>query len=175
MAKPVPEVQSPLLSPQVQMLEIPLSFPVRQRAAASNDRARCALPSLPYLTSCRSQRMGPEQPAFSQPTAPCPHAANGVYHRRGDPRVRQKPTRLYFGLRETEDERLQNKKGNRRPNVALGALQTSLPSGAQREQVPVRTLHRTGAPQSRPTSGESSRARTAGPAPAHCAGSNQDK
>lgn len=35
-AKPVPKVQSPLLSPQVQKLETPLSFPARQMATASN-------------------------------------------------------------------------------------------------------------------------------------------
>lgn len=127
LAKPVAEVQSLLLSPQVQVLEIPLSFPVRQRAAARDARARCVLPSLPSLTSRRSQGMGPEQPAPSSLSS------------------RQTPARLYFGLRETEDGHLQNKKANRK--AKRRGSPGLPPSGAQREQLPVLTLPRTGAPR----------------------------
>lgn len=104
------------------MLEIPLSFPVRQRAAASNDRARCALPSLPYLTSGSSRRTGPAQPAHSSVSS---RSKWCLPQARRAPSTSNTHTAL-FRTEGKENEHLQVKKAKRRPNVALGALQTSL-------------------------------------------------
>lgn len=132
LAKPVPEVQSPLLSPQVQVLEIPVSFPVRQRAAASNDRASCALASLhPLPLAGPRARGGLARPALSrlQPA----HSSVSSWR---SPQARRAPStsNTYTALvrtEGTEDEELQDKKANRRPSVALGALQISLQAEPQ--------------------------------------------